>query len=591
MDENFIRRQVLAIDRAAEARVRKYINAYAASSKGHPFANYGDDIKLDTYELCPIYIVSLRTQYDYRYVDSGSYPYKNTALPARSVFNMAEVDPWSFELRTTDRFVEAQCADEVEGSQVVRDCIKCSGTGTVTCPTCGGKGTVACPKCGGSGSTPCNVCGGRGSNQCTACHGSGTIQKSREERYILSDTNWDGTKKSSPTYGYRTIYTTVSCSSCNGRGKNDCNACDGTGKRTCTACDNGRVTCSQCNGNKKVTCDTCMGHGRLVHAFYVNQKLYNTRDKSYFFDPRVRDVAEIYEQNTYRGHTVLDRTAARLEPGFFSGESGMAAELNKFIAKHEGESSRSTRILFQQATIFRIDAWWVEYTYGGKHYDGVISDDHFYAGVSPISEFSDEVLEEADKHLGGTGTLKARKFVDQAESLDVYDNRARVSRLRELVEKHLNTMYKLGTDLMFWLIALFVTPFLYNFYDSLNPVLRYAHFTNDPLWGPYNWVPAIQCVIFLLLLLIAKIGLNGINHGRDRHVSVFGFILSGMGLYLIAAVVILAVVLGLNYLGLSIVTTWVGYAIWRVIRFVLLAVVLIAALLVELVKWLWGLIF
>ena len=85
--------------------------------------------------------------------------------------------------------------------------------------------------------------------------------------------------------------------------------------------------------------------------------------------------------------------------------------------------------------------------------------------------------------------------------------------------------------------------------------------------------------------------MNEVDHSEDRHASVFGFVLAGMGLYLLVAVGILAVMLGLNYLGVSIVTTWVGYAIWRVLRFVLLAVVLIAALLVELVKWLWGLIF
>ena len=56
---------------AAEARVKQYINAYAAASEGHPFANYGDDIKLEAYELCPIYRVTLRTQYDKRYVNSG----------------------------------------------------------------------------------------------------------------------------------------------------------------------------------------------------------------------------------------------------------------------------------------------------------------------------------------------------------------------------------------------------------------------------------------------------------------------------------------------------------------------------------------
>ena len=129
MDEKFIRRQALAIDQEAEAWVKEYINAYAASSEGHPFAGYGDDIKLETLELCPIYVVSLRTQYDKRYVNRGQYPFKNTTLPVRTVFKESDVDPWSFKMRTTDRFVEDNCTHEVDGSQHVETCGTCSGKG------------------------------------------------------------------------------------------------------------------------------------------------------------------------------------------------------------------------------------------------------------------------------------------------------------------------------------------------------------------------------------------------------------------------------------------------------------------------------
>ena len=584
MDEKFIRRQALPIDPAVRQRVRNYINAYAASSKGHPFANYGDDIKLEAYELCPIYRVTLRTQYDKRYVNSGQYPYRNTAIPNRKFFRVSDVDPWAFSFQTTDRFVDDRRAVEVDGSQYVETCKTCSGQGKYPCPVCEGVGSVPCSECGGTGKIYCKRCD-HGYIKCSACNGAGTRQESYQESYTSRD--YSGRE----FLGYRTVYKTVSCYSCSGKGENRCPSCGGAWEKTCTKCNHGRVTCSKCGGDKLITCSTCDGRGKLVQALYVNRHLYNNKDSVYLFDPRVGDVAEIFEQDSYRGYKVLDRTEERFERGFFRGESGLGAQLDTFLAKHDGDTSRGCRILFQQADIFRTDAWWVEYTYEGKRYNGVISDNHFYAGVSPISEYSEEVLEAADSYIGGTGTLKARKFVEQAEDLDVYDNRERVRKLRELVEKHLNTLYKLGTNLMFWLIALFVTPFLYNFYDRLNPVLRYAHFTNDPLWAPYNWLPAIQCVIFLGLLLLAKILMNEVDHSDDRHASVFGFVLAGMGLYLLVAVGILAVMLGLNYLGVSIVTTWVGYAIWRVLRFVLLAVVLIAALLVELVKWLWGLIF
>ena len=600
MDDKYIRRQVLATDQIAQARVKKYINDYAASSHGHPYANYGDHIKLDVYELCPIYVVEMQTQFDRRHVREGMYPYKNIAIPNREYFRASDVPVWSFDFGEPDGFVNDEKEVEVYGSQHVETCSTCSGSGKITCPECGGRGTVPCTKCGGSGHVRCRICGGNGTNQCTACHGSGNIQKSRQERYILSDTNWDGTKMTTPTYGYRTIYESVRCSSCGGRGQNTCTSCNGTGKDTCSTCHgSGRLTCDRCHGDGKITCTTCQGHGSNVHALYLNRQLCAELDQTFFHDPRIADVAELFDKRSESvGERVFDMTGPSLQQGIFSEERELAAKLDSFIASRAGEVNGGCHILFQQADILRVDAWWVEYTYNGKHYDGVISGDRFYAGVSPITEYSDKLIKAADKAVGGTGTVKARKLLEQAEGLDVYVDRSRVQSLRELIKKHLNTLSNLGTDLMFWTIALFVTPFLYNFYNELNPVIRFAHFTNDPLWRPYAFLPAIQCVLFLVLLLLVKLVMNTTDHSRRKHLSVFGFVLSGMGQYLLFAIIVLAIVLGLNYLGVSMLTTWAGFLVWRIIRLILIVIVVAVVLLVALLKllwkgvlWLWHLIF
>ena len=106
-------------------------------------------------------------------------------------------------------------------------------------------------------------------------------------------------------------------------------------------------------------------------------------------------------------------------------------------------------------------------------------------------------MKEANKKIGGVGTVKARKMLEQVEKLNVYGIDGHVYGLESKVGRHLNVMYNLGNDLMFWLIALLGTPFIYNFYDALNPVMRYAHFINDPAWRPYGWVPVVQCIIIL----------------------------------------------------------------------------------------------
>ena len=156
-----------------------------------------------------------------------------------------------------------------------------------------------------------------------------------------------------------------------------------------------------------------------------------------------------------------------------------------------------------------------------------------------------------------------------------------------LVSKHLNTLYNLGTDLTFWLIALFVTPFLYNFYSDLNPGARYVFFTNDPTWPPYGWLPDMQCIVFLIALWLIKFLINNEDHSKKRHGSVFTYVLFGMGKYLLIAIGVLAVLLAANYFGISVLTGWVGYLSWRLIRLALIVLVMGILLLIAILKWLW----
>ena len=76
MSERYLRHQSLNIDDAVVAKVKKLINEYASRSKGHPFGKYGDEIVLQKYELDPIYVEHLHSQYDKRQVENKQYPYK-----------------------------------------------------------------------------------------------------------------------------------------------------------------------------------------------------------------------------------------------------------------------------------------------------------------------------------------------------------------------------------------------------------------------------------------------------------------------------------------------------------------------------------
>lgn len=583
MEDKFLRNRILNVDQAARDRVKDLVNEYAENSKGHPYGSYGDDIKLEKYELCPIYVVELHTQFDNRPISPKQYPYRGGNYATRRFYKASDIDAWSYSLLTTEKFVHNGKSFEVDGSHHVETCQPCNGHGKVKCPNCGGRGEITCSTCHGSGRVECSSCSGKGYSSCTSCGGSGTQSKSYTESYISRYE--DG----HPIYATRTVYKNVTCSSCGGSGRHTCYSCSGTGQKTCSSCGgSGHKTCGQCHGSGSITCSTCQGMGRNVHCYTIDQELKDELLTAYFHDEKVAQIAEIMDKRgNYRGQYMFQFQAPAMGKGIFGGESEMAAKLDSMIVKHAGRVSGTCHILFQNADILRCETWWVEYTYKGKRYNGVIYEDKFMAGVSPITEYADKILKEADKKLGGLGTIKARKLLDQAEDLKVYGSGGRINSLRDLVNKHLNTLYNLGTDLTFWLIALFVTPFLYNFYSDLNPVARYVFFTNDPTWPPYGWLPAVQCILFLVALWFIKVWMNEDDHSRKRRSSVFAYVLAGMGKYFLIALGIMAVMLVLNYFGIIAITSWAGYLTWRLIRLALIIMVYIIMLLIVLVRWTW----
>ena len=550
MEEKYLRHKPLPIDDAARKRVKDLINQYASRSEGHPFGNYGDQIILQKYELCPTYVEHLHSQYDKRPVVNSQYPYKGGQIYTRKYYKPSDVDVWSYGLLTTEKFVHNGEKFEVPGSHHVEPCGRCSGRGRVTCPRCGGTGDQTC----------------------SVCNGNGQIKKTRQVyRHTADKVYSDGHRE--PVYSYvdETYY--VTCSNCGG---------------------DGRVNCPRCDGNRTIQCEVCEGYGKNVHCFVIAQTLEDKVSSHYFHDPNVAKIQEFTDQyKNYRGQHHFHSRANAMRKGVFTEESELAGVLDSFIGEHSSQTNANCHILFQEADIFRVDVWWVQYTYKGRTYDGCITeafgDERFIAGVSPITELADKWLKEARKKVGGVGTIKARKMLEQVDKLNVYGRTGVQAGIQARVDTHLNTLYNLSNDLMFWLIALLGTPFIYNFYDSLNPVMRYAHFLNDPAWGPYGWVPVVQCILFLGLLWFAKFYINESDHSKGRHLTVFGFVFTGMGLYLLIAVGILAVLLGLNYLGLPAITAGIFWLAWRVIRLALMILIYVLIIAYGILRWLFGL--
>lgn len=112
----------------------------------------------------------------------------------------------------------------------------------------------------------------------------------------------------------------------------------------------------------------------------------------------------------------------------------------------------------------------------------------------------------------------------------------------------------------FWLLAFVFSPILLKFYAELNPVAGYAACINRPgFWG-YASMPAIQAGIFLILTrVIAGTLLRRRNSG--------GF-LGGVSVCLVSAVISLIGLVGLNFLGLGIITTIAGNIVVVVLKLI-----------------------
>ena len=141
-------------------------------------------------------------------------------------------------------------------------CIKCEGTGKVTCKTCNGEGKVTCSACGGSG---------REISICPTC----TKGKVPDPRSLDDEP-------------------TVVCPDCHGEWQKDvgpCKACNGTGKVTCATCEGaGKVACDLCNGSGNIDIES-MCKSLINMAEEVGPNCSNRDDARIFKDRITSDMA------------------------------------------------------------------------------------------------------------------------------------------------------------------------------------------------------------------------------------------------------------------------------------------------------------
>ena len=575
-------RYAVSLDKAMESRIRQAVNAYADGIPNNPLTTLGDDIGISHVSLRPMYTLKVDTQYERRWKDDFDVPYRGKAghyVPDKPVWNLNLCAAPSTLTDVTHKHV-------IQDSEQIYTCPTCSGRGKVTCSNCGGDGTVTCSSCNGRGKTTCSSCGGKGSNRCYSCNGSGTAKRQRQETHYRGNIT-----------ELVTIHETIPCSSCGGRGSKTCTSCRGRGSFTCSRCNgNGEVKCSKCGGDGRVTCHTCAGQSRMIRYRAVMQEFSFNHNTQYVSDTSMFDSGEFADIHShYKGYEVYEETNSR---GRITSEklaelnSQMAGFLDKMLSQ---EAKSGYSIIYQNLTITRLDAYYIEYTYRGTTYQGVLLNDAFLPGKkSPISEHAHQVMDNTVIYMRRRMFPQAWHLSKIADDMNVYGTHWRSRKLLDIAKRKMRHLHEMGAALAFIPIVLFGVPCIYHFYDAYNPVLKFMAHANDPNTMGYDYYPMsmtlLSIVILWLVYLRCKRPLFPKLYYATTRLNTIGVLWGAVTFTVMSALALAATDL-IVALGGSLLVEWgVGLVLWA-LKTVLIIVVMIILLAWELISWIWGLFF
>lgn len=566
--------------------IRQTVNEYSRETSGHPFEDYGDDIRITVNDDCTIYECIVQTQYEDRNAEEKVRPYKGWDVAPQKYFSLRDINAWSLKLNAPQDFTDKDTYVEVQGSARVQQCASCSGKGSETCLTCYGKAKEVCPVCNGRyDHLRCSSCEGTGYLLCPSCKGSTRVVCDKcggkgnfTEMVTVSKVVWDYNLKKQVLKDVREPRTRT-CQACNGRGQWTCMKCKDSYKKgyvrcstcgnmgyvTCRKCTQGYIICKTCNGNGRLICGTCSGEGRNEFRYIVNRSLKEDTLRSYVCDKRVLDFAESYDL-TYQDVDFSTRRAS-LGEDLFPENVKCSSALSKLVAKAAPDSGR---ILFQEATVQHVGTTYIEYEYDGSEYSGIICNGYFYPDNSPIDEWSANLVESAEKKMKRGSSASTLKMLDQAEMAGADSDEIRSIRSKAYTK--LGNIHAAGVSTAFWFFVVLVTPIVYNFYYKLNPVGGWAVLANNPQWRFFNLVPLVQTLIFLGLLVIARFKFNDISENayNKTYDSIWIYFAKGFGGFFLAGLAALAALVTVNYFGLSILTTFFIGIIIIIVAFVIM---------------------
>lgn len=387
-------------DDAQITDIRRVISEWANSVKNHEHIDLGSKIELLSIIDIPVFIVSLKTQYERRSLKKDTRPYTG-GLPFPLVSVTDNTSIWSVSLAPVEPFINKTLSYIISGSENVSPCKTCNGNGRLQCGGCGGAGRVTCDNCGGKGEVKCKTCHGVGEIKCSRCWGKGQI-----------------TEKLSSQYNYREIH--VNCPGCGGRGANPCSECR-HGWTNCNYCGGTTyLTCGICRGSGAVTCDTCEGRTHLLSSVLLRDIFSVALIDDYVKHASViPETMALVKKKRWTGEICIDYSVGEInrEDFNFQYHESLRNAILKLLdqTKKDSDSEEERRILQQRLIVEKLDVINISYEYSGKQYSlWIYGKGCVFAPVNPISEYRENIFSKAQKEFGDKRYSEALDLIERA---------------------------------------------------------------------------------------------------------------------------------------------------------------------------------
>jgi hypothetical protein len=362
---------------------------------------------------------------------------------------------WDYDFPATPEIESGERRERLAGTDAVRACLSCNGTGHRSCQQCEGRGFVVCPRCRG-----------RAKLTCPRCRGRGQVADPRAERRARSGTPYlqvhaerlaqeaservaDFAERLRQDYGMPLPPSrdwvpvapasgeTIPCPEC----------LDGT---IPCACGNGKRVCAVCQGSGHEECPACMGTGKVVGTREVVRR-FDTRI-SWRTLPVAGTAAEWVPQDVLARGTgqrhwdgaVEDALALAEAPPDVPEGVWKAAVAYAATVDHGDEAKREDgaptaagdrRVIARRLSLVRLPMSRVRYRFAGHQYEvvafGAAGKERFWAEAFPprwsrVGRF----LKAVSRDLGDLGAGEGSPAHDQTEAPTPLDDyRARRAEL------------------------------------------------------------------------------------------------------------------------------------------------------------------